>query len=104
MVFEVSPNYYASSAEEHGYVLRGLNFNQIPSDAIGILSTENDEPLRHINTVINPFMYRIIDKGETTMRLEQSEAEAIGAPTYLACIVSSDRQTVYWVNQTRPLP
>lgn len=38
------------------------------------------------------------------MVLEQRIQYQAGSNTYLGAIVSPDRQTIYWVNNTQPLP
>lgn len=77
---------------------------RLPVDAVGIFAAANDAPLQFLNATTDPFLYEI-------NRLSDSEVVAVcKSPTgghganYLGAIVSADRATVYWVNETEPLP
>lgn len=84
--------------------MRGFNFDLIPSDAVGVMSRLNNNPLMNINTDIQIWIYDISSKNDNEMVLDQRETSTLGANTYLGAIVSADRQTIYWVNNTSPLP
>lgn len=76
----------------------------IPDDAVGIAAGSNTEPTRSINTTYAGNLYQIVERDRNSIRLVQIDHSAHGSNTYLGCIVSADRQTIYWVNDTRPLP
>lgn len=104
MVDEISPNYYAEYIEIGDYVLHGSGFHGIPDDALGIVAFSNDTPLEYINEHSDYGLYGITRKNKTEMTLTQKKTGANAQPSYLGAIVSADRQTIYWTNNTRPLP
>lgn len=104
MVFDIRPTYYAAGRYRADITLNGFNFGLIPSDAIGILSDDNDRPLMHRNTQRPSEMVDISQIGAYRMTLTQAEEHTHANRMYLGAILSADRQTVYWENTTRPLP
>lgn len=104
MVESVTPNYYAAGVESTRYELTGHNFDKLPTTAVGILSQNNDDPLQFNNQHVSSVTYRIISRRESSLVLEQNLHFAHNTPSYLGAIVSDDGQTIYWVNNTRPLP
>lgn len=104
MVDEISPTHYASGATVGEYVLSGVNFHYIPEDAVGIIAFDNDAPLANIDAQPAFWLFDIGEKTDTRMTMHQRETSTHGDANYLGAIVSADRQTVYWVNETRPLP
>lgn len=76
----------------------------IPNDALGILSNGNTAPLYFRNTTQRSLLFEITEKSDDTLVLTAMEQSTAGGAVYLGCVVSSDRQTIYWVNETRPLP
>lgn len=82
-------------------MLSGLNFDLIPSDAVGIVAIENDYPLYYQHAVAQ-YSFSIVRKTDT--EIELSNSTTMNNNSYLGAIVSSDRETVFWVNETRPLP
>ena len=84
--------------------LVGRGFQDVPDNAIGIASSNNNSPLEYINTESAGLMMQITEKSETRMSLTQGRERSHAVPLYLGAIVSADRQTVYWVNNTQPLP
>lgn len=102
---QVSPDYYAAGVAPRTYDLVGEYFTQIPADAIGIKSYNNDDPLENIENTLSRNIYSITEKTDTTLKLQVRAAEFV--PThenYLGAIVSSNREVIYWVNESRPLP
>ena len=100
----MSPNYYASGVVTSDYVLSGDNFNNIPADAIGIYAIDNDNPLANRYSDTEWFLFDIVEKSNNTMRMKNRNPVAHSDANYLGAIVSSNRNTVYWVNNDRPLP
>lgn len=104
MVYDIRPTYYAVGRYKADFMLGGFNFELIPSDAIGVLSDDNDRPLMNRNTQRPSVMASINQIGTYLMTLTQAEEHAHTNRMYLGAILSADRQTVYWENTTRPLP
>lgn len=86
------------------YVLTGKYFRLIPNDAVGVIATENDSPLGWLNSQLGLNVFDIVEKSDTSLELAVREAAPHSGNTYLGAIVSPDRQTVYWVNNSKPLP
>lgn len=104
VVTEISPNYYAAGEAPTTYVLRGEYFDQIPSNAVGIKSYKNEDPLMYLHTVNAAIEYKIREMTDSTITLRVRNPEFVQTePSYLGVIVSSDRNTIYWVNNSRPL-
>ena len=84
--------------------LRGLGFVHIPQDAIGVYSANNESPLetRYSTNARNLGNVSIVDNN--TMSVIMKAPHEYGTSHYLGGIVSKDRETVYWVNETAPLP
>lgn len=84
--------------------LHGRGFRFLPSDAIGVYSTRNGEPLynRYSENLAN-IGNVVIDTG-AKMSVVMDKVHSYGSAHYLGGIVSRDRETVYWVNETAPLP
>ena len=100
----IRPTYYADGRYKAEFMLRGCNFGLIPSDAIGVLSNDNDRPLMNRNTQRASDMVSVGQIGGYRMLLQQAEEHTHANRMYLGAILSADRQTVYWENTTRPLP
>ncbi len=101
---EVSPNYYASGELPETSTLRGENLDIIPVDAIGVLSSENENPLelRYTQSDYNTASIVSISEDEIELRFNGESSHL--ANVYLGAIVSQDREVVYWMNETSPLP
>lgn len=82
-------------------MLSGLNFDLIPNDAVGIVALDNNNPLYYQHAVAQ-YTFPIVRKTDT--EIELSNSTTMNHDSYLGAIVSSDRETVFWVNETRPLP
>lgn len=87
-----------------GYTLRGKGFNLIPDDAIGVYANNNNDPSSFVDRDDDSFFFDIVSKSSTFMVLQAKAAVEHAANNYLGTIVSADKSTVYWVNETRPLP
>lgn len=77
--------------------------NLIPEDAIGLRSSENDNPLMHRYDEAATQIYDL-ELNENSIVATLRGSTQIGVTVYFSAIVSADRSTVYWVNNTRPLP
>ena len=86
------------------FELRGSGFLSIPADALGIWSSMNDDPLhnRYNETPYNRSV--IVNQTDNLLTIQYPESHNATVARYLGAIVSADRETVYWVNETRPLP
>lgn len=76
----------------------------IPSNALGVIALQNDAPDVYKDTDRQDWLFDIVEKTSTTMTLRQKVDAGHEVVTYLGAIVSADRQTTYWVNNTKPLP
>lgn len=85
-------------------MLKGHGFENIPTHALGIVSTRNTEPLINIRSTSAAEIIPIKTKTPTEITLGQESVHTHGSSTYLGAIVSQDRETIYWVNDTAPLP
>lgn len=104
MVNEITPTYYARGESLRNVTLNGFGFELIPGDAIGILSSSNDDPKENLDTQDNYMLYDIISQTQNKIVLKEKVSASADEDSYLGCIVSPDRQTVYWENTTKPLP
>lgn len=68
------------------------------------MSYDNEEPLMYLNDTEGQHLYDIQDKTNQAMTLRVKLATTLSAANYLGAIVSSDRQTIYWTNNSKPLP
>lgn len=104
MVAEINPNYYAGGVLNTGFNLMGSDFDVIPSDAVGLYARYNDNPLEFRYSLSPSLLYSITEKTNEAMSLESNNSETTHGKNYLGAIVSNDRSTIYWVNNTKPLP
>lgn len=104
VVDEIQPNYYAANVVVDNYVVVGRGFNLIPMDAVGIFANSNPAPLEFIETSSPDLLFDISEKTNTRMVLVSRSPIAHVKDSFLGGIVSNDRQTVFWTNDTRPLP
>lgn len=100
----ITPTYYAANAELIDCVLEGENLDLIPADAVGILATGNASPTAQSHVEYPDWIYDIVSRTETRIVLRVRSAVVHGFNTYVGCLVSPDRETIYWTNETRPLP
>lgn len=101
---EISPSYYAASVLNSEFVLSGERFQNIPSEAVGVFAWDNNNPLLYRNTTDGQYLYDIVEKTSTEMTLRCRVPREDHIANYLGAIVSPDRQIVYWVNDTKPIP
>jgi hypothetical protein len=80
-----------------------LNLLLIPEDAVGIPAADNENPTELINTQYPDLVGILTERSDTMLKFTSSQSSTHGA-SYLGCIVSADRQTIYWVNNSKPLP
>lgn len=102
-VYEVTPTYYASGQIERTFSLSGSGFLGIPPDAIGVLSNSNDDPLIWLYQA-GGFRFATVNVIDDRQMIVDNEEHAISANVYLGAIVSADKQTIYWRNDSKPLP
>jgi hypothetical protein len=104
VVNSVSPTYYAPGIPFGDIVLRGLNFDLIPDTAVGVMSNKNEDPLYLRDTTDVSYLYNISQRSENEITMTTRAPYAHQLPFYLGAILSADRSTVYWMNESRPLP
>ena len=76
----------------------------IPDDAVGIVAADNGNPLQFRYNEFSTTRFHIGERTDTSMEMIPNSESARATSTFLGGIVSSDRETVYWVNETRPIP
>lgn len=76
----------------------------IPDDAVGVVSQYNDRPLYNKDNTSAVYTLQIVEKQDRRIVLSAGAADSHAYEFYLGGVVSSDRQTVFWVNETEPLP
>ena len=86
------------------FELTGRGFSGIPDDAVGVWSDDNGNPLVYRDSNLPYNRSVIVAKDDRQITLQYTETHQASVPRDLGAIVSADRQTVYWVNETRPLP
>ena len=105
MVNEITPTYYASGNFNGVFELSGTKFELIPNDAVLVMSNDNDDPMKFKDRLdFSNFISNLETRSEGYLKYSQIESYDHGTPCYAAIIVSPDRNTVYWVNTTKPLP
>lgn len=85
-------------------MLKGSGLSTFGEDAIGVIAFNNDEPLLYQNTTVANRLFDIEVLDDTKAIARGREGAPHSGASYLGGIVSADRQTVYWVNETKPLP
>lgn len=102
---EITPTYYATNIlVNETYTLVGEHFLMIPLDAVGILASNNTNPLQNRNTQQIGALLHVVSRESDVLVLEQEGEHIHNSPTYLGAILSADRSIVYWVNDTKPIP
>lgn len=88
-----------------GYTLRGKGFAHLPDHVVGIQAESNDDPLSNRNAVNRRLLFNVAIKTDTEMTLVAADGGSThGGNVYLGAVLSSDREVIYWLNDTRPLP
>lgn len=64
----------------------------------------NGNPLGNRYSQDDFVVFDIVSKTDDEMTLRCRELITHGAPVYFGAILSNDREEIYWVNTTRPLP
>lgn len=82
----------------------GKRFSLIPVDALAFGAVDNENPLSYRNTTNTSMLFdiRVIDDEHMVVTPQREITHALA--NYLGGIVSNDRETLYWVNKTKPLP
>lgn len=104
MVESLTPNYYAAGERSDVLIVRGYGFGQL-RDAIAVTAYHNYNPLQYLNSDDPRMLYDFYYVSPTEARLvSQSGVTSHSDPYFIGAFVSRDRQTVYWVNESNPLP
>lgn len=85
-------------------MLRGDGLSLIPSNAVGIMATSNQDPLAFLGTDDPGYLYDITEHSNMRIVVSQRAAGPHSRNTYLGAITSPDGSVVYWVNESEPLP
>ena len=84
--------------------MSGEGFDLIPNDAVLVTSDDNNRPLAHRDATGDVYVASILSKTATEIVFATGYTGSYSSAQYAGAILSDDRQTVYWVNETRPLP
>lgn len=105
VVYEVRPSYYAGGPQTPSFELVGWNFNSLPVDAVGTLAFNNASPLSYRTTTNASRVFRVEVVDNTRARALVSDWREHDYPGafFLGCIVSNNREQLYWVNNSSPL-
>ena len=103
MVTNLEPTYYAAGSPAVVTRLTGLNFDELPAGCVGLYSDERNNPLKFRQSTDNSFLFRIEVESETQLTASPRSEVTHSYKGYLGGIVSSDRQRIYWVNNSRPI-
>lgn len=103
MVDEITPTYYAAG-DQSTYTLIGHGFDVLPDNALGIRASHNDDPLENQHTTSYRQLYDINERSDTRIVLSARYSGDFTTIGYIGCIVSNDRNYIYWVNDSQPLP
>lgn len=104
MVDEVTPNYYAAGVWSYRFTIRGHGLEYIPDDAVAITARDNNTPLAERDAVTDFLVLHIAERDGNSVTFETGVEHTYTVPRYLSAILSAERETVYWVNDTKPLP
>lgn len=103
-MYEITPTYYAGSQTTGDFILHGKGFLHIPDSAVGVVAISNGRPLQFRRTIQDFMLYRISNLTDTDLTLSPIVSTTFEGPVYIGGILSSDRETLYWLNDTEPLP
>lgn len=103
-VESIEPPFYAAGSGTYSFRFVGRGFDNIPNDAIFVISNQNENPLVFIERIEDGFWGNLTNKTNFEMTLESNAPLTHSTSIYVGGIVSADRQTIYWVNDSRPLP
>lgn len=105
VVYEVRPSYYAGGPQTPSFDLIGWNFNSLPEGAVGTLAFNNASPLSYRSTTNASRVFRVevLDDARARALVSDWREHEYPGAFYLGCIVSSDREQLYWVNNSSPL-
>lgn len=100
---EITPSYYAAGEQTLVFEFRGNGFSSLPAGTVVVTSYNNDNPLqfRYADLSASALRVEVID--DNHMRTI-SPSYNLGAPRYAGAILSGDRDSIFWVNESKPLP
>lgn len=100
---EITPTYYAEGTFTYEFTLEGAGFDALPSEAVAVPMTSNDDPLHYRNTGTLATVMTMTRISNTQVQFRAS-AEGGHPESSIGAILSHDRSEVFWVNNTNPLP
>ena len=75
----------------------------MPSDIVGVPSINNAEPLMNRYNTSTSVVMKVVNRTDTEMEFATDIASSHGN-TYFGGILSANREVVYWMNDSKPLP
>lgn len=100
----INPTYYAATILNSGFDVVGSNFDLIPNNAIGLYANDNDKPLLFRYSLADNTIYKISRKTNKLISFQAVAPSTTHGDNYLGAIVSEDRNIIYWINNTKPIP
>ena len=104
MVNTIEPTYYAQGQETGSFVLIGNNLDKIPAGAIGVYASRNNQPMQHRYDREDYHIWNITEQAPERLVLTPKVVYQLSNNIYLGGILSYDGETIYWQNDTSPLP
>lgn len=104
MVESITPSYYAQGMVVTNVLLTGRGLLLIPDDAVGVLAISNNNPLQFRTAADAAFTFHVGNHSDVLIEMVADAQMSHGSNIYLGGIVSANRQEIYWVNETQPLP
>lgn len=83
--------------------LTGYRFN-LMLGAVAFLSNDNNNPTKYVGTGVPQLVMDIEVTSENRATATVRQVVGHSHPYYIGAIATVDGSTVFWVNNTRPLP
>ena len=103
MVTEIAPPYYAIGTYNLNFTLRGTGFDGLPDDVVAVPMIRNDFPLE-LRYNDRPWNVMTMTRNSSTEVTFGNDVTETHSAISIGAILSNNRETIYWVNETRPLP
>lgn len=80
-----------------------MGLDSLPDDVVAVPMTSNAEPLRYQQSTNPNIVMTLREKTHFKLVFSANEASSHSASS-IGAILSQNREEVYWVNDTNPLP
>ena len=103
-VSSVTPAYFAVDEDLGRVTVLGEGFSEIESGALAWVSQDNNNPLQFYDQEADVYKYDVEVVSDNELLLIPKHSSRAVRNTYIGVIASPDREKVYWLNNTNPLP